>query len=86
MFRMSVFLHMIWGAALTGTALIVVLVLGWYSWQAIALAVAVGLVLTIPASLVTARWIKRDDPFWNEERNRPRRGVVRAPPNGMPDA
>lgn len=69
--RLALVLHLIWGAALTGIFLVAVLTLGFYSWPAILGAVAVGAVLAVPASLLTARHIKRQDPDWDHRRNRP---------------
>jgi hypothetical protein len=46
--------------------IIAVLSLGWYSWTALALAAALGTLLTWPASYVISRRIKRQDPNWDE--------------------
>ncbi|MFD1510573.1 hypothetical protein [Lacimonas salitolerans] len=59
--RLSIFLTLAVGAVVTGSLIIVVLVLGWYSWPAIAGAAIAGTLLTWPASYVISRRIKRQD-------------------------
>lgn len=60
--RLSIFMTLITGSVLVGAFVIAVLSMGYYSWQPIAGAVAVGLILTWPAAYVVSRRIKRDDP------------------------
>jgi hypothetical protein len=64
--RLSIVLSLIVGSALTGTLVIVVLTLGWYSWLAIGGATAVGFLATWPVSYVLSRRIKRQDMGWDE--------------------
>ncbi len=66
--RLSIFLTLAVGSVVTGTLIIVVLSMGWYSWPAIGGAAATGFVLTWPASYVISRRIKRRDPNWDETR------------------
>lgn len=62
--RLSIFLTLMTGSVLVGGLLIIVLSLGYYEWQPIAAAVAVGLLLTWPTAYVISRWIKLQDPGW----------------------
>lgn len=62
--RLSIVLTLMTGSVLVGGLVIVVLSLGFYDWRTIAVAVAVGLVLTWPAAYAISRWIKREDPGW----------------------
>lgn len=78
--RLSIFLTLAVGAAVTGTLVIVVLALGWYSWPAIGGAALVGFLLSWPASYWVSRRIKANDPDWDETR------VNRAPKVPDPDA
>lgn len=64
--RLKIVLFLIVGPMLSGTLLIVVLSLGWYSWAAIGGATALGLLLTLPVSHFISRRIKRQDPDWND--------------------
>lgn len=64
--RLSIVLALVVGSVATGTLIIAVLTLGWYSWPAIAAAIAVGALLTLPASYAISRRIKRQDPNWDE--------------------
>ncbi|MFN3972547.1 MAG: hypothetical protein ACK4GO_03230 [Gemmobacter sp.] len=74
--RLSIFLTLIVGSLVTGTLIIVVLVLGWYSWPAIGGAALLGFVLSWPASYLVSRRIKRQDPAWDETRVDRVTGVV----------
>lgn len=69
--RLSIVLSLVTNAVCVGTALIVVLVLGFYSWQAIVAAIVVGMIASYPAAWLWAKQIKRDDPYWNERKERP---------------
>lgn len=63
--RLSIFLTLAVGAVITGTLVIAVLTLGWYSWPATVGGAVVGFLLTWPASYVISRRIKRQDPNWD---------------------
>ena len=62
--RLSIFLTLMTGAVLVGSFVIAVLSLGYYSWQPMAGAIALGLVLTWPVAYAISRRIKRNDPGW----------------------
>jgi hypothetical protein len=62
--RLSIFLTLVTGSVLVGGLVITVLSMGYYAWQPIAGAVAIGLILTWPAAYVVSRVIKRNDPGW----------------------
>jgi hypothetical protein len=62
--RLSIVLALMTGSVLVGSFIILVLSLGYYRWEPIAGAVAVGLILTWPAAYAISRWIKRHDPGW----------------------
>ncbi|MFO8127055.1 hypothetical protein [Yoonia sp.] len=64
--RLSIFLTITVGSVVTGTLIIIVMSLGWYSWLAIGGVAAIGTLLTWPASYVISRRIKRHDPDWDE--------------------
>ena len=54
--------------AVSGTLVIIVLALGYYSWPAILIAAAVGLVAAWPLSYWLSRRIKREDPNFDHTR------------------
>ncbi len=66
--RLSIFLTLAVGSVMTGTLIIVVLSMGWYSWPAIGGAAAIGFLHAWPVSYVISRRIKRQDPDWDETR------------------
>ncbi|SIO47546.1 hypothetical protein SAMN05444722_2425 [Rhodovulum sp. ES.010] len=72
--RLSIVLTFMTGSVLVGSFVIVVLALGFYAWQPIALAVALGLVLTWPAAYAISRWIKSEDPHWKMQSGKPAAG------------
>lgn len=77
--RLSIVLTLIVGSALTGSLIIAVLSLGWYSWLAIGGAAATGFLLSWPASYLISRRIKRQDPAWDETRVDNVEGVIPDP-------
>lgn len=62
--RLSILLTAMTGSVLVGGLVIAVLSLGYYAWQPIAGAIALGLVLTWPAAYAISRWIKLEDRGW----------------------
>ena len=74
--RLSIILTLIVGSALTGTLIVAVLTLGWYSWPAIGGAAAVGFLATWPASYLISRRIKRQDPDWDETKVDRVQGII----------
>ncbi len=71
--RLSVILTFVTGSVLVGGLVIVVLSMGYYAWQPIVGAVALGLVLTWPAAYVISQLIKRNDPGWSARRDAPKK-------------
>ena len=69
--RLSIVLTFMTGSVLVGGFVIIVLSLGLYAWQPIAIAVAAGLLLTWPAAYVVSRWIKSEDPNWQVRGGKP---------------
>ncbi|WP_101067647.1 hypothetical protein [Roseovarius salinarum] len=57
--------------ALMGGLVIVVLALGFYSWQVILAAALAGLVLSWPAGYLVSRKVKRDDPEFDHRKGGP---------------
>lgn len=77
--RLSIILTLIVGSLLSGGLVTTVLVLGMYSWPAIAGAAGVGFVLAWPASYLVSRRIKRDDPSFDETRIEKIDGIIPDP-------
>ena len=77
--RLSIFLTLIVGAMVTGSLVIAVLAMGWYSWPAIGGAAAVGFLLSWPASYLISRRIKRQDARWDETKVDRVEGIVPNP-------
>lgn len=71
MFRLRYVIALMTNAVIVGTLLIIVLSLGWVGWVPITAAVVVGFLLSWPAAILVARWIKANDPAWNEVAERP---------------
>ncbi len=59
-------------ASLAGALVIIAFTLGMYSWEAIAISVVAGVVIGVPLGILITRRMKRDDPAWDETRNRPK--------------
>jgi hypothetical protein len=76
MFRLRYVVALMTNAVLVGSLLILVLSLGWVGWVPVFGAIALGFLLSWPAAVLVARWIKADDPAWNEERDRPVRAEL----------
>lgn len=74
--RLSILLTIVVGSVVTGTLIVIVLSLGWYSWLAIGGAAAIGTFMTWPASYVISRRIKRQDPDWDETKVDRVNGVI----------
>jgi hypothetical protein len=58
-------------AVVVGSLIILVLSLGWVGWIPMFGAIALGFVISYPLAKLIARRIKKADPAWNEERDRP---------------
>lgn len=55
-------------ACVAGAALVVAFVLGYYSWQAVAVSAVIGLVLGIPLGIWATRKVRRGDPAWPDDK------------------
>lgn len=77
--RLSIYLTLIVGSAVTGSLIVLVMSMGWISWLAIGGAAAVGFVATWPISYVISRQIKRDDPKWDETKAEKVDGLIPDP-------
>jgi len=71
MFRLRHVVYMMTNAVVVGSLLIVVISLGLTGWVTIFGAVVLGFVLAWPLARIVARWIKIEDPAWNETSDRP---------------
>lgn len=77
--RLRIYLTLIIGPMLSGGLMIAVMSLGWYSWTSLGGAMALGLLLTWPASHIVSRRIKRWDPEWDETRGDRVKGIIPDP-------
>jgi predicted PurR-regulated permease PerM len=66
--RLSIQLTLMTGAVLTGSFVIVLFSLGYYAWTPLLAAVALGYALSWPSAYLISRYIKREDPGWDETR------------------
>lgn len=64
-------IYMMANAVIVGGAIILVLSLGIGGWLTIFGSIAAGTILAWPVARLVARWIKIEDPAWNEEKDRP---------------
>lgn len=71
MFRLRHVVYMMTNAVVVGSLLIVVIVLGLTGWLTVFGTVVLGFVLAWPIARIVARWIKIEDPAWNETGDRP---------------
>lgn len=67
--RLSLFLSLMSGSAITGALVVTVMSLGWYNWWAIGGAAAVGFILAWPSAFLVSRRIKAQDPEWEPPHN-----------------
>jgi hypothetical protein len=63
--RLSIFLSLVSGAAITGTLTILVFSLGYYNWWAIILCAIFGFAMAWPSGYYISRLIKKNDPAWH---------------------
>jgi uncharacterized membrane protein YfcA len=73
MHRLRTYMAILAGSCIAGAAIVAALALGYYSWVALAVSVVIGAALSWPTGIWLARRIKRDDPAWDESRDRPKR-------------
>lgn len=71
MFRLRFVIALMTNAVVVGSLIILVLSLGWVGWVPVFGAVALGFLISWPLAIVIARMIKRQDPAWNEQADRP---------------
>ena len=62
--RLSLFLSMMSGAAITGALAVTVMSLGYYNWWAIGGAAVVGFAMAWPSAYFISRRIKAQDGNW----------------------
>lgn len=87
MFRLRHVVYLMTNAVVVGSLLIAVLTLRVEGWLTIFGAVALGFVLAWPLARIIARWIKIEDPAWNDAADRPvaaERRHRRARASGLP--
>jgi len=72
--RLSLFIAMMTWSLVSGSLIILFMTLGYIGWTAFAVAVVLGFALGLPLAKMIAARIKRQDPSWDEKRNRRRRG------------
>jgi NAD/NADP transhydrogenase alpha subunit len=72
--RLSLFIAMMTWSLVSGCLIILFMTLGYIGWTAFAVAVVLGFALGLPLAKMIAARIKRQDPSWDEKRNRRRRG------------
>lgn len=75
--RLSIVLTLMTGAVLTGSLATAAFTLGYYAWPAVIGAAVIGFLAAWPAAYAISRWIKAEDPSWDETR--------KAPSNVLPD-
>jgi hypothetical protein len=71
MFRLRYVVLLMANAVIVGSLIILVLSLGFVGWVPVFGAILIGHLLSYPAARLVARWIKTDDPAWNESLDRP---------------
>ncbi|MCV2893228.1 hypothetical protein [Lentibacter sp. XHP0401] len=81
--RLAFYITMMAAWSLSGTFVIIALVLGYYNLWAIVIAAGAGLLLAYPAGYLISRKVKRDDPDWNPRHEPGDFGVV--PPADAPE-
>ena len=66
--RLSLFLTMMSATGIAGAFVIGFFSVGWYTWQAIALAAVIGALAGWPVAKLVSRRIKKKDPLFNPPR------------------
>ncbi|MGP6087599.1 hypothetical protein [Antarctobacter jejuensis] len=75
--RLSWYISLLVFTVVSGALIVTFLAVEWYSWNAIALSVILGLVAARPFGRLISRRIKRDDPQFDPPKIRP--GLVPDP-------
>ncbi|WP_264210446.1 hypothetical protein [Leisingera thetidis] len=60
------------GACIAGALIVAAFTLGFYSWQSIAVCIAIAAAAAWPAGVWMTRKIKREDPAWDHEHDKPK--------------
>ncbi|WP_418594715.1 hypothetical protein [Ponticoccus sp. (in: a-proteobacteria)] len=63
--RLSLYISLLTHTVVTGSLIVAFLAMGYYSWQAIAVAVVIGVVAAWPLAKLISRRIKTRDPAFN---------------------
>lgn len=69
--RLSLFIAMMTWTLVSGVIIVVFMSLGFVGWVQFVLAVVIGLAVGLPVAKAISTRIKRQDPDWDETRNRP---------------
>ena len=69
--RLSLFIAMITWTLVSGVLIVLFMSLGYVGWLQFGFAVFVGFGLGLPLAKIISARIKRQDPDWDEKRNRP---------------
>lgn len=75
---LTLVLAMLVATTVTGPVLVAAFSLGLYGWPAVLLALSLGLFGAVALAVRIEAEIKRQDPAWDERRDRPRLVPVRA--------
>ena len=68
--RLSLFIAMMTWTLVSGVFIVLFMSLGYIGWTAFAIAVLLGFGVGLPCAKMISARIKRQDPDWDEERNR----------------
>ncbi|MEN9060894.1 hypothetical protein [Ponticoccus litoralis] len=74
--RLSHYISLLTHTVVTGSLIVAFLAMGYYSWQAIAVAVVIGVVAAWPLAKLISRRIKTRDPAFNPP---PSKGILPDP-------
>lgn len=69
--RLSLFIAMMTWTVISGAIIILFMSMGYLGWVPFALAVGLGFAIGLPVAKRISARIKRQDPDWDEKRNRP---------------
>jgi hypothetical protein len=69
--RLGLFIAMMTWSMVSGALIIAAMSLGYIGWIPFAIAVVLGFAIGLPLARVISKRIKRQDPDWDEVRNRP---------------
>ena len=77
--RLSLYIALMAGVALTGTLVILALTFNWYGWTPIVVSAVIGFGLAWPIGRLVSRRIKERDPMWQARRAREEERAAREP-------